>query len=359
MNAVALPVRQGTDEWLEARLDGIGSSDAAVIAGERGSVFALWALKTRQAEPEPFDEQTRQMFDMGHRLEPVIADVYTERTGRPLRRVNQMLQHRDVEWAYASLDRVSAVKNERRIVELKTNPWTRWGIGEPVPGDVQAQVQHQLFVTGYDVADVAVLIRGYELHIHEIPRDDVFIDNLVWLETEFMGWVKSGTRPPVDGSSDTQKALQRMFPREYGEILPGTADLYALAEQLRAATRAKVEATNTERSIKNAIRASLGTAAGVAGEGWKLTWTKNRDSIETNWKLVADNLRRLLIQIGETKPASVIQALQSEGLITSGVTLEQLLDAIAELHSQTKEGSRVLRPWFANQAKEAESEETE
>jgi predicted phage-related endonuclease len=252
-------------------------------------------------------------------------------------------------WAFASLDRVSARKGEKRIVELKTNPWSRWGVGEPVPGDVQAQVQHQLWVTGYDVADVAVLVRGYELHIHEIPRDDAFIDDLVYLEREFWRWVESKTRPPVDGSIDTQKALQRMFPREYGDIVPATPEFEELADRLYIETALAKAAADREATVKNAIRALLGDAAGVAGADWKITWTKNKDAQTTDWKAVAAAYRLLLrAQIEKVALPPEIEAL-------GGARMRpDTLDAIESLHTATKPGARVLRPWFSNQRQQQE-----
>lgn len=352
-DAIALPVRQQSAEWLDARLDGIGSSDAPVIAGERGSVFALWVLKTRQAPPEPIDAETQAIFDMGHRLEPVIADVYTERTGRRVRRVNQMLQRKEDPWAFASLDRVSAVKGERRVVELKTNPWSKWGIGEPVPGDVQAQVQHQLWVTGYDVADVAVLVRGYDLQIHEIARDDAFIADLVYLEREFWHNVQTKTRPNVDGTELTRKALQRLFPDEYGEILPATPELEELADRLYVETGLFNAAKNRLGSTKNAIRFLLGEAAGVAGTDWKISWKKGKDGQSIDWPAIAAAYRLLL-------RAQIEKVEIPEWLVELGGAAMKpgMLEAIESVHTTTKPGKRSLRPWWKGR-KPIEEEEME
>jgi putative phage-type endonuclease len=360
MNAIAMPVRQNTAEWEEARLDGIGSSDAPVIAGERGSVVQLWAVKSRKIEPPAVDDETLKMYELGHRLEPVIAAVYTEREGRPLRRVNRMLRRRDVAWACASLDRVSAVKGERRIVELKTAPWARWGDDEPVPGAIQAQVQHQLWVTGYDVADVAVLHRGYDLRVHTIERDDGFIEDLVYLEREFWRWVQTDTRPPVDGSDATRLALQAMFPDEYGEILPATPELEQLVDRLYVETALFNAAKNRLGSTKNAIRFLLGESAGAAGDGWKVSWRKAKDGTETDWQLVAQNQRKLLEAVAHAFEGETLRLVAAPDLVLPDgeITLGELLDTIESLHTKTKQGKRSLRPWWKDRkAVEEEPEE--
>lgn len=318
MTATATPFVQGSPEWLAARLDGIGSSDAPIIAGERGSIIELWAHKTRQLEPEPPDADLARLFEWGHRLEPVIADWYSDTTGRPLKRVNRMLVHPTMPYLFASLDRVSAVKGERRIVEIKTDRWG-WHSDEAVPGTVQAQVQHQMNVTGYDVADVAVLSGGSEPRIIEVPRDDDYILDLAWLEAEFWGHVQDRTAPNADGSENTRRALARLHPRDDGTWLPASADLRDLAEQLRAARLAKKQTDTDEATLANAIRLIVGDASGVDGV---LSLKRSADSVRRNWPAISSAYRTLLEQMAADP---------------------LYLDEIEGIHSSTSEGPRVLR----------------
>lgn len=316
---IATEVRQGTPEWLAKRQTGIGSSDAPVIAGERGSVVELWATKSGLIEVEPPDGDLARLFEWGHRLEPVVADWYAESTGRPLRRVNRMLVHPTIPWAFASLDRVTA-KGEKRIVEIKT---TRrgWEAGEDVPGHIQAQVQHQMFVTGYDVVDVAVLTGGSEPKVYEIPRDETFIDNLVFLETEFWGWVTSGTRPPMDGSENARRTLSRMHPRNDGTLIPTSPEIDRVFFDWMAARVVKDQAEAEADTLGNAIRALIGDADGIEG---RVTWRKNKDSTRTDWPSLASAYRRVIEELP----------------ITVGVDL----DTLQSIHTSTVEGARVLRP---------------
>lgn len=319
--ALALPVRQGTDDWLAARRLGIGSSDAAIIAGERGSVLELWGDKTGLApKPEP-DEALAELYAWGHRLEPIVAEAYTERTGRPVRRAMRLLQHPNEPWAIASLDRVSAVKGERRIVELKvTSIDAKYADGE-VPGDVLAQVQHQMWVTGYDVADVAVLQTHWRLGVFEVERDDAYLEDLVYMERHFWDMVerREFDHRWVDGSDGTRRALARLFATTNGAVLPADGDLVELADRLRAARIAKKTADADEATVANAIRAVLGEAEGVAG---LLTLRKNADSVRVNWPGVAGAYRSLLEEMDQPK---------------------EQLDALAAIHSETVQGARVLR----------------
>jgi putative phage-type endonuclease len=317
VTAIATPVRQNSPEWLAMRRTGIGSSDAPVIAGERGSVLELWAEKSGLVEREEPDETSARLFEWGHRLEPIVADWYTETTGRALRRVNRMLVHPDIPWAFASLDRVTV--GSRRIVEIKT---TRrgWDSAEPVPGHVQVQVQHQLWVTDYEVADVAVLTGGSEPKVYEIPRDDAFIANLAYLETEFWGWVTSGTRPPMDGSENARRTLSRLHPRNDGVLIAPTPELDRVFFDWMAARVVKDQAEGEADTLANTLRALIGDADGIEG---RVTWRKAKDSVRVDWPTVAH-------EVGLSDP-------------------EGLAAAIAA-HTTTAEGPRVLRPvWKGDQ----------
>lgn len=293
--AERIPVVQGTDDWLAARREGIGSSDAPVIAGEKGSLVELWGEKTGLApRPEP-DAATAELFAWGHRLEPLVAEAYTEHTDRPVRRVRQLLRHPNVPWALASLDRVSARKGERRIVELKvTSIDAKYADG--LPGDVLAQVQHQLWVTGYDVADVAVLQHWHwRLGVFEVERDDAYLEDLTYLERHFWDLVERRELPPVDGSENTRRVLGRLWQQTNGLFIPPAGDTDAMAEELRIA-RAEAKAAEARvATVENAIRAVIGEADGLSlSSGEAITWRRNADSERTNWESVARALRERL-----------------------------------------------------------------
>lgn len=330
---IATDVVQGTPEWLALRKQGIGSSDAPVVAGERGSVIELWAEKAGLIDRAEPDTDTARLFEWGHRLEPIVADWYADSTGRQLRRVNRMQVHPTIPWAFASLDRV--VVGEKRIVEIKT---TRrgWDAGEPVPGHVQAQVQHQLWVSGYDVADVAVLTGGSEPKVYEIARDESFIDNLVFLETEFWGWVQSGTRPPMDGSENARRVLSRMYPRNDGSLIPASPEIDRVFFDWMAARVVTDQAEAESDTLGNALRALIGDADGIEG---RVMWKKNRDSTRTDWPSVAKAYRSVIEQMQAHEGFR-----HSVGTLLSNQAGTTDLDDIEAIHTSTVEGARVLRP---------------
>jgi putative phage-type endonuclease len=287
MDALAIPVKQGTPEWLAARRTGIGGSDAPVVVGESPyrSAYELWAEKLGLVEPPP----ESPVMTWGRRLEPVVAAAYTEATGRRLRRVTRLLRHRERPWQLASIDR--EVIGERRLVEIKTTRSSRWDGADPVPGDVLAQVEHYLSVTGYDVADVAVLIGGSDLRVIEIERDDAYIRDLIELERDFMQRIESRTPPPLDGSEATRRTLSRLHARDDGTQISATPETDQLLADLREARERAAATADRAATVENVLRAIMGRASLLVGRDYRVSFAKNADSHRTDWQALAAELR--------------------------------------------------------------------
>lgn len=354
-SALALALRQNTPEWVDARADYIGSSDVPIITGSTPyatSAFALWGIKTRLAAPEPIDPDTQQLWDLGHALEPVIADFYVRETSRPVRLARRMLTSRAEPWASASLDRVSAVKGERRIVELKWVPRRHWALegSERVPPYVQEQIQWQLFVTGWDVADVAVL-EGSRVHVYEVGRDDEFIEDLVYIARHFFELVKRQTPPPVDGSDATRRMISRLHPRPTLDLMPASAELDALADDLRAARTSAKLADERRDQLENVLRLTLGEYTGAETDRYRISWKKNRDGTRTDWEAIARAQRKLIELLADASPTAIGPGDVDDRLVAgvAPVTIEQLLEAIETLYTITTEGARVLRVKFRSE----------
>lgn len=313
MTALALPVRQGTDAWLDARRQGIGASDIPVIAGESPyrSALELWAEKSGVTNPEP-DADQADLFAWGHMSEPALLAFYERKTGRRTKRAPQMRVHPEVGWALASLDATAPI---RRVIECKSSTSSRWG-SEGIPDDVLFQVQWQLFVTGWEVADVVVTSRPVP-RIVEVPRDGGLIENLFRLAEDFWHHVQNGVPPMPDGSESARRTIARLHPVDDGTYLPATPDLVELVDLYRSAKLTAKSAEDAEKGIGNALRAVLADASGIEG---LLTYRKSADSTRTNWPAVASAYRQLVTG----HPDAV-------------------LDTIVDLHSETSQGPRQLR----------------
>jgi putative phage-type endonuclease len=273
------------DEWLEVRNTGIGSSDAAAAVGLNPykSQLELWMEKTGRGaalpQPDPNDD-TSPMF-WGTLLESFVAAHYTKKTGNRIRKINAVLQHSEIPWMLANIDREIMGVPEVQILECKTaglNGSRLWKEG--VPEYVQIQVHHQLAVTGKKAADVAVLVCGNDFRVFRIERDDSLIARLIELERKFWHYVETDTPPPADGSDSAATALQALYPNDDGEMLDLSDDMSmnATFADLLAVRAVVTENEKTEAQLKQKIQQRMGDASKARFENGEVSWKKSRDS---------------------------------------------------------------------------------
>ena len=207
---------QSRDQWLEARLRGIGGSDAAALWGESQyhSELSLYAEKRGQGAPDV----DKEWLKLGQLLEDDIAEMYTWKSGNVTSYPGANVIYRSTRWPwmFASLDRVIHGERGYGVLECKNrsayviSDWDEAG----APLDVQLQVQHALAVTGWQYGVIAALHGGNEFRFIEVERDEELIQLHVERCRELWNRVCSGEEPTADGSAASKAALARLHPTE-------------------------------------------------------------------------------------------------------------------------------------------------
>ena len=292
------------EEWLQWRNRGIGSSDAPVAVGmsRYKSPLELWMEKTGRKMQE--DISNKDAVFWGTTLEPIVASVYAEKTGKKVRRVNSVLQHPEYPFMLANLDRIVEGGG---VLEIKTAGLRSQGQWEEgVPLAYQIQVLHQLAVTGKAWADVAVLIGGQEFRIYRIERDEERIAQLVELETVFWNHVAKDTAPEVDGSVSSDKALALLYPRttpvlvDYSERKEMNALFKTLLEARQRTKTAELHEALLEQRVKEAI----GLAEGAIFSQGKAMWKLSKPSRSLDTKKLTQEYPDLTAPYWYEKPGS-------------------------------------------------------
>lgn len=183
-------------EWLEWRRSGIGGSDAGTVVGVNpySSWQELFLDKTgRLPERTPNRAMLR-----GLRLEPAIAQAYSERTGETFATEQECIRSDQFPFMLATLDRRTT---EGKIIELKSVGFAvgdrlgESGDVDSLPGYWIAQAQHQMIVAKRDLVTFAVFTQWEELRTYEVERDDLLCDSLITSEREFWGYVERDEMP--------------------------------------------------------------------------------------------------------------------------------------------------------------------
>ncbi|EGO8425904.1 YqaJ viral recombinase family protein [Enterococcus faecalis] len=246
------------DEWLLDRLKGIGGSDVATILGlnQYKSAYQLWLEKTGQIELTETDSEPAYW---GTILEEVVAKEFQERTGKKVRRRNQVFEHSLHPFLRANIDR--EVVRENAILECKTaNQFLakEWA-GDEVPLSYLCQVQHYMNVLNKDYCYIAVLIGGQKFIWKRVERDQELIDVLTEQLVDF--WennVIKGVEPIIDGSKATADFLKDKYSdiEETQTTLPASFD--ELIDQKNEMKKTKKELDVAIRKIENEIKSELG-----------------------------------------------------------------------------------------------------
>ena len=292
------------EEWLQWRNRGIGSSDAPVAVGmsRYKSPLELWMEKTGRNLAE--DISNKDAVFWGTTLEPIVANVYAERTGKKVRRVNAVLQHPEHPFMLANLDRIVEGGG---VLEIKTAGLRSQGQWEEgVPLAYQIQVLHQLAVTGKAWADVAVLIGGQEFRIYRIESDEDRIAQLVAMEKTFWDHVEHETAPEVDGSESCNKALALLYPRTAPVMVDYTErkEMNILFKTLLEARQRTKAAESNEALLEQRVKEAIGFAEGAIFVQGKAMWKLSKPSRSLDTKKLTEENPELTAPYWFEKPGS-------------------------------------------------------
>lgn len=171
-------------EWLEARREGIGASDAGIILGVNKwkSNFDLWLEKTGQKKPEDISEKPYVKY--GHDAEPFIRGLF-------------QLDHPELIVTYDSPYKIirndahpfifctpdgEIVDEQGRCggLEIKTATiqnsaqWQEWA--DRIPDTYYCQVLHQMLAADWEFVYLRAHIKAYkktEIREYHIERAEV------------------------------------------------------------------------------------------------------------------------------------------------------------------------------------------
>ena len=185
------------DAWLAERNTGIGGSEAFELLNEPqygkgcATALAFRKLGTEPDYPQELDADDQALLRRGNILEPLVAQMYEQETGRKVRRPNlnehglpKLQRSKSDPWAVVHTDRLilagAGGVEETGDLEIKTRgegPFLRVLRTGPFPGDM-LQPQWSTFVTGHSWAALATLglFGSLPLRHFDVRRDEQLID---------------------------------------------------------------------------------------------------------------------------------------------------------------------------------------
>ncbi len=259
-------------EWLEIRSKYIGGSDAGTVLGfdTYKSPYTLWAEKTGRIEPFSGSIITQ----VGSYLEEFVAKLFTDETGKKVRRQNATSVNDKYPFACANVDRL--IVGEPALLEIKTTnsiPLMKKCRHGEFPEKWYCQMMHYMAVTELKKAYLAVLIECREFKVFELERDESEIEALMNAESEFWEYVKTDMPPETDGTQSTADAVKAIYPQaENKDIIDMTGLSGDIAEYVSLKQQEKAIKQLIDRYGNN-IKEHMGKAEkGTAGQ-YTVSWT--------------------------------------------------------------------------------------
>jgi len=275
---------QRSQKWLDLRAEGIGASDIPAVIGVSPykTPYQLWAEKRGEFKPAPLGAAA----DRGILLEDSVAAWYEKETGRKTKKSNGIVRLKIAPWAMASLDR-TIVGEPDGLLEIKTSASPRWSL-YPVPPEVIAQVQWQMYITGAAWCDVAALLGGLTFKVVRVMADPAYQKEIMAKAIDFRLRVQSGNAPSVQGTdSDVFAALHPQTSEEY---VPASDEIERLASSYEEAQLEEKIATERMQDLAMQLKEMIGEKSGIIGHGWQATWKENKPTRKTDWRSVAEEL---------------------------------------------------------------------
>jgi len=248
-------------KWLEERRKGIGGSDIAAIMGLSPWKTAFRVYQEKRGEIQ--DWSGNESTDWGQRLEPMIRQWYSDRTGRPVRVPEKILVSEKHPFLFASLD---GFTDDKRIVEIKTARSGK-GWGEPgtdeIPPYYTLQVQHYMIVTGFEVSDIPVSISGAPPELYEVPADRELQEMIVEAAVAFWKQVEAGIPPEPTCYAD---AIARFGKSKAEGVIIASEDIVNDIVRLKGIKAMQEDLKTQEEELKGRVIMALGENGNVLSD---------------------------------------------------------------------------------------------
>jgi putative phage-type endonuclease len=261
-----LDLKQGSQEWKEARFDHLTASQAPILFEQspHQTRLQLFHEKVSRKEREVTQKQST-LFDIGHSAE-VKGREYI-RSSLKLALEPAVLESKEVPDILASLDGFDAERGiifEAKYVGAEALDDVRRGKLKP---HHETQVQAQLYVSNATECIYFALDPRGEAAICRIRPDYALQKEIIREAVEFMAAVRSGTEPEPG-------------PRDYVDIVDSRLERMAELKALIEANRLGLEGLEEELTKLKDEVVSQYTESRIRGSGLTLVRSVRRGSVD-------------------------------------------------------------------------------
>ena len=278
---VEIIIPRDQQHWLELRTKDVTSTESAALFGMSPYVthFDLWHRKRSGAVPE---FRTNERMRWGNRLEAAIAEGIADEQGWSIEPLKSYWRDPGLRLG-SSFDFLitNHASGDRAHLEIKNvdylafrDGWLEHDDGTlEAPEHIEMQVQHQMAVSGFNLAYIGALVGGNRLVVLERRRDDDVIRAIRGAVREFWRTVEAGHEPDPVMPADAEALIRLNQYAEPGKVLDasGDANIASLVDAYRTAKALAAEHTEDADVAKAQLLAAIGDAERVMLPGFSIS----------------------------------------------------------------------------------------
>lgn len=255
------------DEWLELHRAHVGGSDSPVILLDTRHPHKNRKGLYLEKIGETSNTQETPAMMRGKYLEPIVAEIYGQKTDRKVESVDSIIFHPEFDFITGNIDReIIDEKKGLGILEIKCPGLKNFYKckRDGVLDYYLIQLQHYLGITGAAWGALAIFnAENWDLIHFDIERDDELIDIIFREDAIFWDHVRHRV-PPENTPGETID----LPPAMGGEIVRISSAEWAEAmRDLREARELKEELEQAEEAAKKRAQQIMEAAGAQVAEG--------------------------------------------------------------------------------------------
>jgi putative phage-type endonuclease len=273
-------IPKSKEEWLSLRSKNINSTEVSALfnCNPYMTHYELWHLKKGLIQ-DSFSENERTKW--GTRLQDSIAYGVAEDRGWKIQKMEEYMYDPNYRIG-SSFDFFIPILKETlqpALLEIKNvdslafkNGWIVDDNSEiESPLHIELQLQHQMFIAGFNKAYIAALVGGNTPVILERDRDEEVVKNILKKCEEFWKSIDMGIPPEPNFEKDFDTIKEVYKVAKKAKAIEGNSKIKELAEEYSRLNERAAEIDKKKESIKGQLLLYMSDAEYIIGDGFKVS----------------------------------------------------------------------------------------
>jgi hypothetical protein len=139
--------------------------------------------------------------------------------------------------------------------------------------------------------DLVALLGGRDVRIYRVPFEPDYFDAMCEIGERFFREHIATEKPPdPDGSEAWSDFIKERFQRDVAPVIQATHEMEKWAVDYLNADTLLESAESAKRLARQNLELACAEAAGIEGEGWRLSWKGTKSIRKVDWEALCTHL---------------------------------------------------------------------